>query len=65
MIIGHILLHMCRNSSFQASGYNFDDDIGFSHTDLMSEWDISAIGKRFQFFTLFIENWPYFYFWLT
>jgi len=46
LIFGIILLHMCRNSNYRASGHNNDNDIGFTQPDFLQESKNSIIGKH-------------------
>jgi len=52
------LLRMRRNGNFRTSGYYSDNTSEFSGPDVPQQWDISAIGRRFQcfFFAFCIEK---------
>jgi len=57
------VLRMCRNSYVRAFGQNSDIAIRFSDCDFLKDSNNSAIRRRFgYFFTVQIQNLPYFYF---
>jgi len=68
LILALFLRRMRRNANFRASGYNSDNDAGFSDPDFLHEREISAIGKHlglrpfWAFFFARAQKWHYLYF---